>query len=63
MKEKLACNSRKHKSKYVRGPGGIRCRCCRVGRIGEAKRGANRDYRRKVKQSLRDELDNKEEQR
>lgn len=43
-------------NKWVNGPGGVRCPCCRRGDLKEAKRRHNRLLRRRQKQSLKAEV-------
>lgn len=38
-------------TKWVSGPGGAKCKCCRIGRKAEAKRLARRSERRAARQN------------
>lgn len=40
-------------SKWIGGPGGVRCSCCRMGTKKQALSGTSRAYRRREKQILR----------
>ena len=43
-------------TKYVAGPGGFSCDCCRIGRKAEAKRNHSRIVRRRDRVALRVEV-------
>jgi hypothetical protein len=43
------------KSKWVCGPGGIRCACCRRGSLRDAKRGHRRAVRHAAKREIETE--------
>ena len=45
------------KGKYQPGPGGIKCRCCRIGSTTEHKMKLRRFIRRQDKQNLIQEID------
>jgi len=45
--------STKGKNKFIYGPGGAACSCCRVGSKSCAKRGASRHVRRAAKLELK----------
>ena len=43
----------KARNKFIHGPGGAACSCCRVGSKSSAKRGASRHVRRAAKLELK----------
>lgn len=44
-------------SKAIRGPGGVKCRCCNLGTVKETRVRLNRLTRRISKQKLQKEVD------
>lgn len=44
-------------SKIIRGPGGVKCKCCNLGSVKETRVALNRITRRAAKKNLQKEVD------